>query len=847
MTVRAGIRSADSAALGSPALIPLVIGCSSGGTPGQVYTFEPGQDVFGSIGGGIGADAVYYLLRATKGRVRYCGAVPTWTGAPSVAQVGSGPALTCALTGGAPGVYDDFTIVQTVVTGGDGGNGAAVSIAYDGSTAIETIPIPAEVPAVLTGTVNMVGFTYPYTGLNAKHLDFTAPSSAVITFGTGYLTPQAIADAFNTLAGTVPTAGSETSSAGSFPVALAAGDTFLGKVDQQGSADTLTIAAVAASKTGSGATYAAVTAGHQIVIDLDGDPFDVVFTGSEASQAAFHATINAVIAGFGLATNSAGQTKISTTHKGSSATGAIVSGDADVLASLGLTVSTFTPGSGNVANVASVTASEFAGLLTATFTGGTAGSTGTAIGIDRVIWATNTAGPSPLGVHFTSGSGVAKITGFDTSEHNGTAGGNLAVRARISQDTAGASFFQLYSVNAGVSVTMTIDAAASDADTVLGFTVGAGNLTATGAAATLQLPKTGATYAYPASSSYVPGTTYTSICAGPRASIGAITDAAQAAYNAYINSPFGFIVVAQPSDTGSNAAALEVALATQTAAWAASTGSPAFVAFVVGSQFFVTSTTLATNTANIQIADAALLLAFQSTAANFGNCATCDVYLPGSTSLRFGLFRRTAALAWAAKRAGAAKLAADVGDGYVPEASLLSPNLATRARNDGTATTKLGGGQGPGFSALQSTPAGLSFVTFAPGATRAGPTSRLRYIGPLAVALEIARVVFPFVFVWQAQTVTVNPLTRQMSDDQKKQRQNDVYALISPILLPPGGAPNVSPIGDGLAALVVINDPATGVFLDNGQVIVSISFVPLGEIEDVTVDIAATGAVITGA
>lgn len=217
------------------------------------------------------------------------------------------------------------------------------------------------------------------------------------------------------------TKGSETSSAGAFPVSLANGDTFVGKVDQQAVATTLTISATAASKTGSGATYAAVTAGHQIVIDLDGAQYTVVFTGSEATQAAFHATINAVIAGFGLATNSAGQTKISTASKGSASTGAIVSADSDVLASLGLSVAAFTAGTGNVPNVAAVSASTFAALLTSTFTGGDAGSTGSAIGTDRVRWQTNTAGVSPKGVQFTSGTGVAKIAGFDNSEHNGTA------------------------------------------------------------------------------------------------------------------------------------------------------------------------------------------------------------------------------------------------------------------------------------------------------------------------------------------------------------------------------------------------------------------------------------------
>ncbi len=851
MATTVQIRSGDSASLASPALVPLLLGCASDATDNQVYTFDPGADVSGEIGGGIGADAVLAMLRITKRRVRFCAVAPTWSAAPSVMHVGSGPAITLALATDSPGCFDDQNIVITVKVGGDGGDGASMDVAYDGATIIETLPIPAEIPAVLTGTVNLLTFTYPYTGLNTKHLDFTDPSSAVITFGTGYATPQAIADAFNTAAAAVPTAGSETSSAGSFPVALAHGDTFLGKVDQQGSATTLTISAVAASKTGSGATYAAVTAGHQTVIDLDGTEFTVVFTGSEATQAAFHATINAVIAGFGLATNSAAQTKISTTHKGSSATGAIVSADSDVLASLGMTVAAFTAGTGNVANVAAVTAAEFAALLTSTFTGGTAGSTGTAIGADRVTWATNTAGASPKGVQFTSGTGVAKIAGFDNAEHNGTTAANLAVRARISQDSAGASYFQLYSVDAGASVTITIDDGASDADTILGFSSGADNLTADGAPATFSPPWTGLTFTFPAGTDYVAGDTYTATCAGPRATIGALADAAAAAKDEYVNSPFGFIAVAQPSDTAANCAALAAALTTLTEEWAADAQAPIFVDAVVGAPFFATSTVLATNTANIQTADAALLLAFQSAATNFNNVATCDCYLPGATTLRFGFYRRTAALAWAIKHATAPKLAADVAEGLIAEVSLLAPKPpsvpAIRARNDATATTKLGGGQGPGFSALKATQAGLAAVKFAPGATRAGPTSRLRYVGPVTVALEIARLVFPFIEAWEGQTPPANPVTRQLSDGEKQQRQADVYTLLQPTLLPVGQPPNVTPLDGNKGCLVQVLNPATGVFLDNGQVIVRISFIPLGEIETVFVDIVATGAIVTAA
>lgn len=219
------------------------------------------------------------------------------------------------------------------------------------------------------------------------------------------------------------TKGATTSNA-VFPVALQPGDTFDGKVDQQLVADTLTIAATTATYTGAAATYAAVVAGHSLELVINGIPGtqSIVFTGAENSQATFLATINAALVG-GAAMDSGGQIMIQTDRKGSGAGGEIISGDADVLASLGFAPALLVnAGPNNVIDVLAVTAAEFAGLLTATFTGGTAGSTGIAVGTTQVTWETNTAGATPSGVQFTGGTGVAKIAGYDLLEHNGIAG-----------------------------------------------------------------------------------------------------------------------------------------------------------------------------------------------------------------------------------------------------------------------------------------------------------------------------------------------------------------------------------------------------------------------------------------
>ncbi len=736
MPVRTTLRSGDNASLASPALIPMLLCCASGGTAGETYTFEPGDDVSASIGGGIGADETYGLLRQSQGTVRVTLAEPTWGPTPSVTQSGSGPAVTVALAEDADGPFDDFTIVQRVSQGGNGGEGATVEIAYDGSTFIETLPIPAEVPAVLLGVYDITDGA----GLEGTTLVLTAPSADTLTFSAG------------SLAGAAAGLKAATATSAS-PVTLNASDL--------------------------------LTAGKNAIL---ANPRRLTFATAGVTPADAPAT--ATITG---------------TRKG-------------------------------VARVETLNLAQTAATVTSTLDYDT---------ITTIAYAAGDGTAATVAVGY--GTGYADAAEVVDEFNDLADSASLAVQARASQATDGATYLELYSTSAGAGVTMTIDDTTSTGDVILGFSSGDDNLAATGAAATMVLPWTGLEFTYPATSEYVLGETYTSVCRGPRASIAAVVAAAEAARDNYSDAPFGFFVVGQPADTQSNCAALESALATMQAEWLADPYNPVLVSFVVGSMFHVASSVKATNAANVQTADAALLLAFQAASANFGSVAVDDVYLPGSTSLRPGSFRRTAAMAWASKHASAQKLAADVADGLVPEATLRGPDLLTLARNEATATTKLGGGSGPGFSALLATYSGLGFVQFAPGATRAGPTSRLRFIGPLTVGLEIARLVYPFVQPWIGQTVPANPLTRQMSDQEKKSRQDAVYQLLRPTLLPEDGPPNVTPLDDGKACNVQILNPSTGVFLDNGQVRVRISFIPLGEIEEVFVDISATGAIVSQA
>lgn len=726
------IRSGDSAALANPALLPMVLGCSRGGTVGQVYTFDPGNDVVGTLRGGTGCDFVLALLRESQGRVFYMPCTPTWTPAPSIAHVGTGPTVSCALTAGEPGCFDDYTIRMTVRQGGAGGEGASMDVAYDGATNVETLLIPAENAATLRGKVDITRGAV----LNGLTLPFTAPAAKTLTFPTGTLTASA--------------AGLQAATA-----TVAAIVTI--------TANSLTAAGVALVNAANGAPLTFTTAG----VTPANAPANIALEGNDENG------------------NFVSETLV-------------------------------------LSQIAGVVTSVHRYQLDATFRGVFPAADGVAATI-------------AIGYADTYGTAQSIVDAFNAQ----AASAPLAMSARVAS-TASAQYLEVYSTAAGSGVSATIDGAGT-ACAALGFTASApSNLTADGSAATVSIPFTGLTYTFPVGV-YVVGDTYTATCVGPRASVQALANGATAARNNYRNAKFGFLVVAQPAPDALTCAATEVALASLTSTWSADPTNAIFVTPVVGAPFFAASPVTATNNAAILAADGALLAACAATGANFGNIATCDAYIPGSTSLHAGSIRRTATLSWAAKHAASAKLAADVGDGLIPEATLLGPDLLTLARDESTATTKLGGGGGPGFSAIGSTLDGYGYAQFFPGATRAGNTSRLRYIGPLTVALSIAFYVYPFVSRWRGQTDQVDPVTNQLTAKAKKKREEDIRSLLLPVLLPADSDPNIS----GQPLIQVLN-PVSGTFLDNGQVFVRISFKPLGEIEDVIVDIVATGANITG-
>jgi hypothetical protein len=208
--------------LGPVAGIPFFIDASAA-TPGQLYSFSPGDAVIDQIGGGRAADLVLGFLSQSGSPCYFSPATPTWTALPAITHVGSGPTVTAALAGvaGASGPLDFFHILVTITAGGVSGAGATFSAAYDyqGSTVIDTFPVPPETPALLVGTVPLTpsslalapGLTLVFVTPAVETLTLASPSlsasstalmaaTATVTGGASYTSANYLAPGIATIA-----------------------------------------------------------------------------------------------------------------------------------------------------------------------------------------------------------------------------------------------------------------------------------------------------------------------------------------------------------------------------------------------------------------------------------------------------------------------------------------------------------------------------------------------------------------------------------------------------------------------------------------------------------------------
>ena len=721
--------SGDRVPVGSPALVPMLLGPCPLGVAGNTYVFDPGANVAASLGAGWLAEDVLYLLRETSARVLVTVAAGTWQSAPSLTHTGTGTALISLslAAGNSLGAYDDHSFLFTILQGGINGV-ARCSICYDGTTVAESITIPTEPAAVLLGPTAITPTTLALA--NGLTLVFAQPSAQTLTFAS----PSLAAAPAGLLAATATVAA---------PVTV----------------------------TPSGMLPAGVAA-------LAANPRVPTFTTGGTTPA--HVPTTATITGTDYAGNSIGETVTPDTSAGTvSATKAYASFSV-----------TYSAASGTDATISIGYAAAYATVA------------------ELVAEANTLAAAAPL-----------------------------AATASASQTSVG-SFLAWTSTATGASAHLALNASPGTGASLFGF---ANSASATGAAATYPLANTGLVATFPATNPYILGDTFAGAAAGPRSSIAAIHTAAVAGWSQYNTNRFGFFCVPQPSDTAANCAAMVADLETLRSTWLSDPTAPKDLYFVVGSPWHVANATPATNEVNIATADAALLTAFASSGTSLNTVAVDDVYLPGA--LRIGTFRRSAAIAAAEKRAGAYFLAMDYAEAAIPEVLLIAPDGVTRARNENTSTVKLGGLQGPGFAVCRTMADGKS-VKFVPGATRAGASSRLANPGDVAVANEVARIVQAITEGWDAQRPPVDTTSGastfgMMTAAEKQTRSDQVDAAIRPTLKPEQGKWNCSDFS------VTVSDPTSGQFLNNGKTPVTVSFIPLGEITEVDIVVAATGTTIS--
>lgn len=166
-------RSGDKAAPASLSAVPLLLGTSADGDVGTSYTVDPGDDVAGTIG--PGKVSALAIAHGAIGRCVISPVAATYPALPAVTKTGAGPSITIALTAAGVGPHDDAPGMKLTVTS----DGKRMDVSYDGTSTAETFVIPPEGPAVLRGKVDISGNDVV---VNGKHLDFTSPSSDVITF-----------------------------------------------------------------------------------------------------------------------------------------------------------------------------------------------------------------------------------------------------------------------------------------------------------------------------------------------------------------------------------------------------------------------------------------------------------------------------------------------------------------------------------------------------------------------------------------------------------------------------------------------------------------------------------------
>lgn len=301
-------------------------------------------------------------------------------------------------------------------------------------------------------------------------------------------------------------------------------------------------------------------------------------------------------------------------------------------------------------------------------------------------------------------------------------------------DLVQGKYLRIRKDTSGSGASFAVDAA-STADSVFGLV----NDTVNGSDSLVTIPGTGLEITFP-TGTYVKGEIYSFTTTAPRCSLANITTALTTAGQDH-SIDFGLACVVQPPLDEVDARAYANALDGLAEAWEAQSDKR----FVV----WVANTPLDT-------ADADVKLAMATHTSRHGAMAHRDCWLTSSSPQPLGSFRAPLVEALAIRCADQPSFSEDPGfGGYGPlPCDLASPDGATKARNEATASIKMGTSKGPGFTTLESK-GGKPYFTR--GITRAGANSRFVDLGVVRAEKAAAAVLFQALRRFENPTFDLNP------------------------------------------------------------------------------------------
>ena len=316
-------------------------------------------------------------------------------------------------------------------------------------------------------------------------------------------------------------------------------------------------------------------------------------------------------------------------------------------------------------------------------------------------------------------------------------------------------FLKIASAIGGTGSHLTI--ASGTALTALGIAAA----TYDGAASSVILPGTNAKLTCP-SGTYVVDTIYTCPITGPRFAVEDVIDAIDKLLTKYNDTPFAKIEFAQPCADGAELAALNDAVEAKLLDFQSGDFSAFPRVTIAGPLGARGASGIAAN--DIDVANA--MIGHHN---DVVTVAHGDAYLEGQ--FYKGSFRRSPAQHLCCQFSGHS-LSEDPGNatfGALDGLQLKSPDYDEAAgtgflaRDENTATTKMGGSLGPGFSVLKNKPDGVYFVR---GVTRAGAESLFADEGVVNAAYYCASLVKQFVQSIENTTYNLDPDGYMLAHDR---------------------------------------------------------------------------------